>query len=436
MSNRIKSTLQKNTVKIFNENSVVIPTIIKIGIFLNLFVTVYAYRGAIDLYWGYFAYLILMPVFIYRYKIPKNIGLLFGFFFIVGIIKSIGGQNNFLTHFKVMAGLSASYLFFYYIVVKLNLKVTTLFRFYCKVALIMAFIAIIQMVSHLLGHPLGIDLVTFFGNSYYFYGGTLGVRIAVFFGEPSYFAMFMSGAVFVAVHDFIFQQKKFYFKRLTSIILLIGVYFSFSGTIPLTLGISFFLIIYNYGFIRYGILVIPIALFGISNVLTSSKDFESRYDGTFNIFIDRPDVTINVHDYHGSSVVLYNNFHVAIENFKRNPLFGTGIGSHPIAFEKYSLTKNVSLTGFNNNQKDANSMFNRLLSETGLFGLLLFGWIIFGHFVKRNEGENHLWLISNACLVIILINLGRQGHYFLAGFPFYIWLYYCVWKENNKIYEK
>src|SRR5690606_15897113 len=138
--------------------------------------------------------------------------------------------------------------------------------------------------------------------------------------------------------------------------------------------------------------------------------------------------------YHGSSVILYNNFHIAVENFKRNPIFGTGLGSHPTAFDKYSLTKNVSTAGFDLNKQDANAMFNRLLSETGLFGLGLFIFFILFRFVRKDRSENKLWIISSACLVVILINMGRQGHYFLAGFPFYFWMFYAAWKEKSNNY--
>ncbi len=106
-------------------------------------------------------------------------------------------------------------------------------------------------------------------------------------------------------------------------------------------------------------------------------------------------------------------------------MFGTGIGSHLVAFEKYSLAKNFKTFGFNFNGQDANSMFLRLMSETGLFGLLIFFIILVRCYVKRDkEHLTYHWLISNGVLVMILLNLFRQGHYFLNGFPFFVILYY------------
>ena len=39
-------------------------------------------------------------------------------------------------------------------------------------------------------------------------------------------------------------------------------------------------------------------------------------------------------DVHGSSAILYNHAVITWENFRRNPFFGTGLGSHPEAHEE------------------------------------------------------------------------------------------------------
>jgi hypothetical protein len=67
----------------------------------------------------------------------------------------------------------------------------------------------------------------------------------------------------------------------------------------------------------------------------------------------------------------------------------------------------------------------RLMSETGLFGLSVFLIIMIKCYVKRNSNYlSYHWLVSNAILIMILLNLFRQGHYFLNGFPFFVILYY------------
>jgi O-antigen ligase len=138
------------------------------------------------------------------------------------------------------------------------------------------------------------------------------------------------------------------------------------------------------------------------------------------------------YDIHGSSFVLYNNYHIALENFKLHPLFGTGLGSHPVAFDKYSLTNLTGAVDIEFNKMDANSMALRLMSETGLYGLFVMFFILFKCWIfkQRAASEEH-WVMSNGLALIIILYLARQGHYFLNGFPFFLWMYFYLAKDNK-----
>jgi hypothetical protein len=200
------------------------------------------------------------------------------------------------------------------------------------------------------------------------------------------------------------------------------VYFlSFSGLGQAGIFLSLIFLAVNFGLIRYIILVIPTIII-LFNVLYNRVDeFRERYDGLINMFSGKK---FQLGKTHGSSFILYNNYTVTMKSFKTNFLFGTGVGSHPVSFKKYSLANSFKVSGFNQNSADASSMLLRLISETGLFGVGIFLFIIFRFYVSRDalENSNH-WLISNAILVMILLNLFRQGHYFLNGFPFFVLLY-------------
>jgi hypothetical protein len=141
---------------------------------------------------------------------------------------------------------------------------------------------------------------------------------------------------------------------------------------------------------------------------------------------------------HGSSFVQYNNFVVAKENFVRNPLFGSGLGSHGIAFEKYNLNSFMG-NEYKNNSSDANSMLLRIISETGLYGIIFMFLFIKNYYVKKdpeNEISDYHWLISNAVLIIILLQLARQGNYTYGGFMAYMWLYYYTKEDYLKKTEE
>lgn len=411
-----------------------IPLWLKIALWVNLFYSQFLFRVPFDIYPGYFFVFTLLPIYLLRFGIPKTVFQIFGVTLLSGLFHVAIGNNETWPFFKVFIGAFANFYFFFIVVHKLNYNLHSLFKVYLQGALALSLLSIVQFFVYITGIDRGSGPFFFFGNFPPYLGeGIFGVRIITFFGEPTYFAMFLSGAIFVAIHDILFIRNKYYFNVFQAIAILLGVYFSFSGTLIGTIGISFLLIGINYGILRYFIFLIPLAYFVLNIVVSSNTEFSTRYEGTVNIFLDDPEQKLDVFKYHGSSVILYNNFHIAVENFKRNPLFGTGLGSHPIAFDKYSLTKNVTTFGFALNKQDANSMFNRLLSETGLFGLLLFGGVILFRFTKRDlNNTNTFWIISSACLTVIVINLARQGHYFLAGFPFYIWMYYAAWKHKNR----
>ena len=94
---------------------------------------------------------------------------------------------------------------------------------------------------------------------------------------------------------------------------------------------------------------------------------------------------------------------------------------------------------YKNNNADANSMLLRIVSETGLFGLIFIILFIRNNYIKRTDDElpdNYYWLISNAVLIIILLQLIRQGNYTFGGFMAYMWLYYYTKQNYLEFKEK
>jgi hypothetical protein len=71
------------------------------------------------------------------------------------------------------------------------------------------------------------------------------------------------------------------------------------------------------------------------------------------------------------------------------------------------------------------------MSETGIYGLSLMLFLLFRCWVfspRAFEREN--WVMSNGLVIIIVIYLVRQGHYFYNGFPFFLWMYYYNFEIN------
>jgi hypothetical protein len=209
---------------------------------------------------------------------------------------------------------------------------------------------------------------------------------------------------------------------------------SFSGLGQVGIFLSLIFLAISFGVMRYIIVIVPALIILFNVMYTNVAEFRERYDSTVDLFFGSGKFELG--KTHGSSFILYNNWIVASENFKSHFVFGTGLGSHPTAFDRYSSAKHFKVYGFNLNSADANSMLLRLISETGIFGVGLVFLVIFKCYVRRNkEVDSYHWLISNSILVMILLNLFRQGHYFLNGFPFFVLLYYYNYYAYNRHLE-
>ena len=177
--------------------------------------------------------------------------------------------------------------------------------------------------------------------------------------------------------------------------------------------------------IRYIVFGSIISTLAFTLAYNNVKDFKSRVDAARGLLIDKDFGIANTNN---SSFVLFNNLHIAKENLKRNPIFGTGLGSHETAFKKFTLTKTLLPYDFEFNVKDGNSLFIRLCTETGLIGL---GFVLLviarGFIYKIDIQKDHMLkhkIISQSLFVLFVLVLIRQGNYMLNGLPLLFLLYY------------
>jgi hypothetical protein len=339
---------------------------------------------------------------------------------ITGVANILLGNDTGAQFFKVYIGLALSYFFYHYVIQEYDFNVEQLFKWYLKGAYIVSVIGVIQFISFQINFRPGYDYSWLLNKWGVVPGGNFGIRVNSIFGEPTYLAATLSAAFFVSIHNLI-RKECFYLSRFKSFIIISVYILSFSGLAQTGLFLSLLFLALNFGLLRYFVFVVPAALILFNVFYNNVREFRERLDSVVALFSGEE---FKLGKTHGSSFILYNNYKVATENFKTNFLFGTGIGSHPVAFQKFSLAKKFKVYGFNLNSADANSMLLRLISETGLFGVGIFFFIIFKFYVSRDDLEDsYHWLISNAILVMILLNLLRQGHYFLNGFPFFVLLY-------------
>lgn len=403
----------------------------KFSIFL-IYASLYAFsyvffKVPFEFYLAYLIFILYFPFFFAKFGVPKWPLLVFMPLLFSGTLFCLTGDNNPQQFFKIFIGFFSSCLFYHYVVQSYDFDLKELYRLYLKSAYIITIIGLVQIVSYFVGFKPGYNFLWIFNKWNPSYGG-LGVRMSSVFSEPAYYAATISPAFFTSVFN-VFQRNPLFISKAQSILIAVVYPLSFSSLGILAIFFTIIMLLINLGTVRYSLVFIPLLLVTINYSYKNVPEFRDRWDGTIEIY-----TTDNIYDYdiHGSSFVLYNNSHVALENFKQHPLFGTGLGGHPTAFDKYTLTQEVGAVQIDFNKMDANSMFLRLMSETGIYGLSVMLLLLFRSWIlKPNAIDDETWVMSNSLAIIILVYLLRQGHYFLNGFPLFLWLYYYLSVQNK-----
>lgn len=389
-------------------------------LFLNAFVL---FKQPVEFYLSYVIIIALLPFFILKFKFPAFVLKIFIPILLFGLISVWTNDNTYPLFFKIFINVFFSVLFYYYVFVAYDLDVNQLFDYYMKGAVIICLIGLVQFVSFQIDFKYGYDF-GYLGLSKWGFnrGGIFGVRLNSILSEPSTLGGTIGPAFLVALYNIMTRQTKF-ISRKSSLLIIIIYLLTFSSVAYAGVFVSLILILINMGFLRNVLIFAPIILASYFYLYNNVEDFRGRVDGITDLYQGKAKRGFDVN---GSSFVQYNNFHVAVQNLIHNPLYGTGLGSHPIAYDKYSLGKQFKVVD-EFNKSDANSMFYRMMSETGLLGILFILLFIIKLFVQKKPGvsdDDDLWLISSAALVAIFLQLLRQGNYTYNGFMFFMWLYY------------
>jgi len=401
--------------------------------------TLYDYLPFADLRISY-----LIMAFVLLLCIPFLKGIYFNkaFLFLLGIIIIFSlynvyiGKDTFVLLTKQIIGIFSTSLIFYLLMKVNKYDVKKMFKVYLNLAVLVGLIGLFQELSYLLGFKIGYDFSYIFPSWTLYLSETGFLQINSIMPEPAAFCYVMMPAFFVALTSFSKSNFKF-LNKWKSLIIVSSVFFSFSLVGYIGIIFSLALLFYNYTKIRYLVIGTVLIVVIIFFAYTYIGDIKMRVDDSINVLTGK----ISLYSANLSTFTLFSNALVAYESFKDNPVFGSGLGSHEISYNRYiGKVVDIGKVRMFLNVQDANSLFLRLLSETGLFGLLLIFYFIFKfHVLKKNDRSGYLWLISNAILAMFVIRLLRSGHYFDGGFFFFFWIYYFASKlnrsEKNKLEE-
>lgn len=416
--------------------------LIDIGIFLNLFFTSYVFfKEPFEFYFSYIPIVILLPIFILKFKFYTQSLYILIPLLIIGIFNISLDNNTTSKFFKIYLNIAVSLVFYQYVMQYYEYDVKKIFKMYLNVAYFVCLFGLFQFMSYLIRFTPGYNLRVILPLNKWGYSlGGLGIRINSIFCEPSYLGASIAPAFFISIYQLIF--KKYEFLNIKKCFIIVLCYLLSASSVAY-LGVFFAVILLtlNFGAIRYFLFAIPVVVFLFFIAYNNINDFKVRVDGIDQLFFQdildkdyagetKPAKRARIKNFltkvHGSSFVFYNNYNAAKKNFLENPFFGTGLGSHEFAFEKYNLAEKIGDI-YEFNVADANSMFLRTLSETGIVGAVFILLFAIKYFIPRDLNGNEVdeyWLISGAILLLILLQYARQGNYTFNGFFLYCWMYY------------
>lgn len=359
---------------------------------------------------------------------------------IVSIISLIVTSLNGIVGFELLKqfiGIFFTAIVYYNVFYVFNFNIKRVFDIYLKFSF---YVAAFGIVNNLL-HIAGIHITNLYPT------GTIFYREVSIMGEPFYLTLALTPALIFYLINF----KEFWNNYKTKIVTILICYlltFSSIAVAGLSIGIIISLYLNNFFSVRSNrfallpILIIPL-FFIISFFINNIELLNARFYDTTRLFLSSQIMVEEAGKANSSTFALYSNYVIARDSFFKNPLFGSGLGSHPIiyyeTFISYFPSKYLSMYGAQN-QQDANSKFLRLLSETGLLGLTLFLIAYFKFLIPkkniRTPDQKLLASINYSIFVYILLCLIRNGNYINIGFFLFFFIYYVTFVQFKNLTTK
>lgn len=393
--------------------------------------------GIIDFYYYYIVVIAIFPILFIAYRnIDKWILIGFIYLLVTGLINVFFGNNEFSQFIKVFVGAFIFFLLYYYIIKYHNFDLWSLYTLYYKFATIHAYIGLIQFLSFQIGFKYGYDF-SWLGSRIMQPDAIAGMVVYPIHGlvsEPAAFVVVQSCALYFAIARFIKSNVNKIGSYFDASVIIITFVLTLSSTGYFALFVAL-LLLFSKKINFRRIVAASILLPGMIYLLyISVPKFQERLNTMILLMAGRIYVdAAQGESASGSSLILFNHFLIAKEN-AQNHFFGTGLGSHHVAFQRYNRLQ-TWFTGYGPNsmilnENDASSLFSRILSEMGYVGVIAVIIFLFRFYLKEEFGT---WTtINQASLVVILTLLLRGGHYFLLGLPFFILSYYYSSKLSKK----
>ena len=313
-------------------------------------------------------------------------------------------------------------LIYYSFLSQQKANIEGLFIVYLKVAKVVGLLGFIELCAYAATH---IDIFSFtlWAKTNTEVASHI-IRVHSTLAEGGYYGTILSP--FIA-YIILYKDKFHVYKRWQLVIIFISLICSVSAIAYLTFAVCLATILYRK--VGKGLLlkVVSIAvLIGVVAFFASdSKENESeqgfggltvRFQQTATALSSLNNIYV-IESLNNSSYALLANTYVATHAPLR--WTGTGLGTHKLNYHAV-YQSNRPLYGLND--EDGYSLFNRLLSETGILGLLVYIVFLFKCRSKQS-------MVNTCVLFYLLGTFIRGGNYFVYGMIFYNMLYYFSYKE-------
>ncbi|KAF0135195.1 MAG: hypothetical protein FD145_21 [Candidatus Saganbacteria bacterium] len=351
---------------------------------------------------------------------------------LISIKLGYASLSRFLLQF---VGILFSAFGFYYLIKINNNDALKIFKIYMRIAFLIALIGVFQDISYLLHFQPGYNY-RYLHPGFTFHAARMGLlRVSSILHEPTGLVFILMPAFFASLMSFFKGGFKF-IKSWKALIIIMVFILTFSTTGYIGILFSLILVLISYHNIKYLFITFIIMTLFVYSAYNGVAEVKGRVDVAIKYFTGQVQIT----SLKGTAFASLSNAAISLMSFRDSPIFGFGLGSFENTYPRYMKNAigvdiqkvNTGTIEMRLNYNDASSLFFRLLSETGLLGVLAYFIFIKRFYLfKDNDHSKYLWIINNGILCYFFLRLGRGGHYFNEGFFLFFWLYYFS-KLNSK----
>jgi len=380
---------------------------------------------------GYIFIILFLIFYVFKYRnlsVNRNFLIILAILTLSSLFNAYCKNVTLFLLLKQAIGIFLTGSAFYLLIKANNYDIDKLFRIYLLFAVLVAIIGVFQEASFLTGFARGYDYSWFIQKWKVDVAKGGMLRVNSFFSEPTHLVVTMAPALFVSLLN-ILKNNSAYLNKLRSLVIVICCILTFSPILYIALLTSLLLIYPSQKKIKYILIALVMSIL-VCIGYYYVPEIHMRISDIIKVITGSLPLTKS----HLTVYAYASNAFIAFKSFLSNPFFGHGLGSHPLSYDiliQPGASNALWQVGYSGvNRLDANCLFLRLLSETGLFGLVVVFYFIFRFHIKV-QNNNNLKILSKSIFVFFIIQLLRQGHYFYNGVFFFVWLYYFAYKIND-----